>query len=92
MAIPPAIRVLGFVTMAVFCWLVVQIFRVPSGISLPGQAKESVKFDDMIRDPNLDRKLLGASIQVRLTDCAQLLASLQSLFIEYQGTTMRQIT
>lgn len=54
MAIPPAIRVLGFATMAIFCWLVVQIIRAPSSIGLPGQGKESVKFDDMIRDPNLD--------------------------------------
>lgn len=53
MALPPAIRVAALVTMAVFCWLVVQIFRAPGVQKAPGE--KAGKFDDMVRDPNLDR-------------------------------------
>lgn len=52
MALPKALRFLALATMLIFCWLVVQIFRAPGTVELP--TKEANRWDDMIRDPNLD--------------------------------------
>lgn len=51
MALPPAIRVLAAATICVFCFLIFQIFRAPSNLTLPG---DNTKMNDMVRDPNLD--------------------------------------
>lgn len=53
MALPPVLRVLAVLTMGVFCFMIVQIFRAPSSIKSPVDDKS--RFDDMVRDPNLDR-------------------------------------
>ncbi|KAL1302993.1 hypothetical protein AAFC00_003309 [Neodothiora populina] len=52
MALPPAIRVLAVATICVFAFLIVQIFRAPANLRLPGD--EMGRFDDMVRDPQLD--------------------------------------
>ena len=54
MALPKAIRFLAFATVAIFCFMVVLIFRAPASLKSP--SNKDVKFDDMARDPNLDRK------------------------------------
>lgn len=54
MALPKAIRFLAVGCVLIFGFLVVQIFRAPSSVKLPGD--KATKFDDMVRDPNLDRE------------------------------------
>jgi len=54
MALPKAVRFLALVTMIIFGWLVLQIFRAPGKLDVPGKGSE--RWDDMVRDPNLDRK------------------------------------
>ncbi|GAB7342944.1 hypothetical protein MBLNU457_g1051t1 [Dothideomycetes sp. NU457] len=52
MAMPPSVRLLAAATAAIFIWLFVQIFRNPGSAGAP--SKDAHKWDDMIRDPNLD--------------------------------------
>ncbi|KAK4981632.1 putative mannosyltransferase ktr4 [Elasticomyces elasticus] len=52
MALPKSMRLLAIVTMAIFCWLIFQIFRAPTSLTPPGRANG--KPEDMLRDPNLD--------------------------------------
>jgi len=54
MAMPKAVRLLAAVTAAIFIWLFVQIFRNPGSAATP--SKDAHKWDEMIRDPNLDRE------------------------------------
>lgn len=56
MALPKSLRLLAIVTIVIFCWMIVQIFRAP-GQAAMGDTK--TKFDDMIRDPNLDRETMN---------------------------------
>lgn len=53
MALPKSVRALAGVTMLIFVYLVVQIFRAPGQIKGPDN---DGSLDDMIRDPNLDGK------------------------------------
>ncbi|OTA31018.1 hypothetical protein BTJ68_08758 [Hortaea werneckii EXF-2000] len=52
MGLPRPIRLLAAATMVLFLFLVLQIMRSPTSVKLPGSTAH--KYDDMIRDPNLD--------------------------------------
>lgn len=52
MGLPRPIRLLAAATMVLFLFLVLQIMRSPTTVKLPGSTAH--KYDDMIRDPNLD--------------------------------------
>lgn len=57
MAMAKPIRILAAACMALFFFLALQMIRSPSAIKGPG---DEHKWDDMVRDPNLDSTLLSA--------------------------------
>lgn len=52
LGLPRPIRLLAAACMALFLFLVLQMMRNPSSVRVPGQ--DAHKYDDMVRDPNLD--------------------------------------
>ncbi|GAB7360598.1 hypothetical protein MBLNU230_g0480t2 [Neophaeotheca triangularis] len=52
MAVPKPIRLLAALCMGIFLFLMLQVIRSPSRVSMPGGDFEKV--EDMVRDPNLD--------------------------------------
>lgn len=53
--VPKIFRALAGVTLILFFWLVLQIFRAPVTPS-PLAEKSKSSIEDMIKDPNLDRE------------------------------------
>ena len=68
MGLPRPIRLLAAATMVLFLFLVLQIMRSPTSVKLPGSTAH--KYDDMIRDPNLD----GMANHDRVAQHAQMLS------------------
>ncbi|KAF2455634.1 glycosyltransferase family 15 protein [Lineolata rhizophorae] len=50
MALPRSMRILAAITLGIFFWLVLQIFRAPAAL----EGLDNGKLDHMDRDPNLD--------------------------------------
>jgi mannosyltransferase len=53
MAIPRPIRLLAVVTLGLFCFLLIILFRDPATVNQP--SGDHVKLETWERDPNLDR-------------------------------------
>jgi len=97
MALPKSLRIVAGVTMVVLCFMLYQIFRIPSTTTPDGVSR----FDDMVRDPNLDRKHRdipeddsgGDAIPEKLTlDRTQRLENHRSPYGESKATTTRPTT
>lgn len=92
MALPKAARLVALATMAVFCFLVIKIFRAPSAAQ-SADSKTATKFDDMTRDPQLDGMALARPVYRNMADYGwQQLGSLPSPYGELRATITLRTT
>jgi len=61
MALPRGIRAVAAITLCIFFWLVLQIFRAPASIDAPGD-----KSADWAHDPSSDRTYGSARTKLDL--------------------------
>jgi mannosyltransferase len=68
MALPKSMRFLAAVTLCIFFYMLVLIYKAPSEIQAPSKTPPANTLQEWDHDPQLDRMLQTATLQMNMRD------------------------